>query len=153
MPIRINGGVGMSIPTMNLLSVPGVALLDLERLRDSGSGVRASIAALQVQADISDLTVTMLMNHLPQPDFAWSPYGVVGTFHSGHATDKLVEYAVREWAQAFSSDVAVMEPVVVGRDRDGKAIVDPGWVVMHASVRGLGFTIGGRLTELPEVAW
>lgn len=138
----------MSGVPVNPLTVAGGALLTLEQVRDSTDSLRETIAGLSAKADLADLRFIARKHGLPVPKLSHGgAYGIVGSFRG--ATDKLIEYATREWADAFATGMTFVEPLLLGRDRDGKAVVDPGWVVMRASVRGLRFTIGGRLMD-PE---
>lgn len=135
--------------SVGLLAVQGGAMLTLKELRANSSSARPALAstvtAVRARTDLADLRSVARLCNLPMPRMTYSTLcGVVGRFAG---TDKLIEYAVQEWATAFDVVAAHFEPVFVGRDRDGKAVVDSGWTLMQAYTGGLGFTVGGRLVQ------
>lgn len=129
--------------------VPGGALLALQQVRDNGAPVRRNLAGLQPKTDLAELRSVAQQHGLPMPDLLPSRWGVVGVFRG--ASDVLIEDAVREWAEAFTAEVVVVDPTPRLRGYGKSVAVDPGWVVMHACVRGLRFTVGGVLVEAVKV--
>lgn len=132
----------MNTPAVSLRGIPGGALITLEQIRDRNAVVRTAVAELRAKSDLADLRLIARLHNLPDPDSLYSSrHGAVGILRD--STDDAVERAVREWALAFAAVVTLVEPLSRGRGGD----VEPGWVVMHACVRGLRFTVGGQLVE------
>lgn len=114
---------------------------------ENRSGLRRTRSAtahtLQTLADLANF------GGLPNPNWNVDDvYGPTGTFIG--ADDKVLA-AVNAWAEDFGVKADVVQPEAA--TRDGWTVIDPGWIVAHVRMDGVRITIGGRLTELPEVAW